>query len=137
MALKILLVEDNLLNQELARDLLEAAGHAVTLAVDDAGVRSFARQEATPTPDIVLMDVLLPGTDGVTLLGELRALQRFHRVPIVAVTAQALSGDMQRFVSAGFDAVLTKPIDTRTFVAEVERYARGERDGDGEASDRR
>ncbi|HEY2744680.1 MAG TPA: response regulator [Polyangia bacterium] len=138
MSLKILLVEDNLLNQELARDLLEAAGHVVDLAVDGAGVRKVAGEKAA-APDIVLMDVLLPGADGVTLLGELRAVDRFAGVPIIAVTAQALAGDMQRFVAAGFDAVLTKPIDTRTFVADVERYAvsRGKGEGNGEASDRR
>jgi CheY-like chemotaxis protein len=144
MALKILLVEDNLLNQELARDLLEAAGHAVDLAVDGAGVRDIAgadpAEHAGAAHDIVLMDVLLPGADGVTLLGELRTLARFRRVPIIAVTAQALAGDTQRFLAAGFDAVLTKPIDTRTFVEDVERYARrrrDSRDGDGETSDRR
>jgi CheY-like chemotaxis protein len=135
--MKVLLVEDNLLNQELARDLLEAAGHAVELAVDGAGVR---RQVADGVvPDVVLMDVLLPGADGVTLLGELRATPRFRGVPVIAVTAQALAGDRTRFMNAGFDAVLTKPIDTRTFVAEVEQYAhvRGTEEGDGEASDRR
>lgn len=138
MSLTILLVEDNLLNQELARDLLEAAGHIVDLATDGVGLRGKVTSAMSP-PDIVLMDVLLPGADGVTLLRELRALPRYRLVPIIAVTAQALAGDMQRFIAAGFDAVLTKPIDTRTFVADVEQYARlrEQRDGDGEASDRR
>lgn len=135
--MKVLLVEDNLLNQELARDLLEAAGHAVELAVDGAGVRRHVAGGAVP--DIVLMDVLLPGADGVTLLGELRAAPRFRDVPVIAVTAQALAGDRARFIDAGFEAVLTKPIDTRTFVKEVEQHARRDAagEGDAEASDRR
>jgi CheY-like chemotaxis protein len=124
MGLRVLLVEDNVLNQELARDLLELAGHVVTVAHDGDALRTIVRRETTP--NIVLMDVLLPGTDGVTLLHELRALADFRVVPIIAVTAQALSGDQQRLFDAGFDGVLTKPIDTRTFVADVEKYAIGQ-----------
>ncbi len=115
----VLLVEDNRLNQELERDLLEAAGHTVHIAADGDAMDALL---AEATPDIILLDVLLPGRDGVTLLGELRR-SPFARLPIVAVTAQALPGDVERFRAAGFDAVLTKPIDTRTFVDDVERQA--------------
>ena len=121
MGLRILLVEDNVLNQELARDLLELAGHDVTVAHDGEALRTIIGRDTAP--NIVLMDVLLPGTDGVTLLHELRALSEFRIVPIIAVTAQALAGDQQRFFEAGFDGVLTKPINTRTFVGDVEKYA--------------
>ena len=121
MKLRILLVEDNPLNQELARDLLEASGHDVAVANDGEALRT--RIAADSPPDLIIMDVLLPGSDGVTLLHELRRLSQFQLVPVVAVTAQALAGDLERFIAAGFNAVLTKPIDTRTFVADVERYA--------------
>jgi CheY-like chemotaxis protein len=119
---RILYVEDNRLNQELVRDLLEAEGHSVEIAVDGSGFRERVRDGAAP--DVILMDILLPGSDGVTLLKELRSSGRFSEVPVLAVTAQALHGDRDRFLEAGFAAVLVKPIDTRSFVADVERYAK-------------
>lgn len=119
--LRVLLVEDNPLNQELVRDLLEVAGHEVTVAANGEALRALVAGDVTP--NVILMDILLPGKDGVTLLHELRTQSAFSVVPIVAVTAQALAGDRQHFLAAGFNGVLTKPIDTRTFVAEVERYA--------------
>jgi two-component system, sensor histidine kinase and response regulator len=119
--LRVLYVEDNRLNQELVRDLLEAEGHLVELAGDGLAFRE--RVKAGDQPDIILMDILLPGVDGVTLLRELREAGRWGRVPVVAVTAQALSGDRQRLLEAGFHAVLEKPLDTRTFVHDVVRHA--------------
>jgi CheY-like chemotaxis protein len=118
--LRVLYVEDNRLNQELVRDLLEAEGHSVELANDGD---AFRRRAAGDRPDIILMDILLPGTDGITLLRELRGAGRWPGVPVVAVTAQALSGDRQRLLDAGFRGVLEKPLDTRTFVHDVVRHA--------------
>ena len=135
MGLRILLVEDNALNQELARDLLESEGHEVAIARDG---REFRERLARGGPiDLVLLDILLPDADGVTLVRELRA-GADAALPAVALTAQALNGDVERFLGAGFDGVLTKPIDTRTFVAEVVRYARGGdgREDHGDGSDR-
>jgi CheY-like chemotaxis protein len=120
MALRVLLVEDNALNQELARDLLEAAGHRVEVIDDGESFRE--RMAGGAAPDVVLMDVLLPGVDGVTLVRELRA--GGATLPVVAVTAQVLAGEVERFMSAGFDAVIGKPIDTRRFVADVESWAK-------------
>jgi CheY-like chemotaxis protein len=120
MALRVLLVEDNALNQELARDLLEEAGHRVEVIDDGESFR--LRMAEGVAPDVVLMDVLLPGVDGVTLVRELRG--GGATLPVVAVTAQVLAGEAERFLLAGFDAVIGKPIDTRTFVSEVERCAR-------------
>lgn len=121
MTLRILLVEDNALNSELASDLLGLAGHEVDVAATGAQLR--ARLTDGPTPDIVLMDILLPDADGVSLLSELRAVARFGPVPVVALTAQALTGDEAHMLAAGFAAVITKPIDTRTFAAEVAALA--------------
>lgn len=119
-ALRVLVVEDNELNAELARDLLELCAHAVAVATDGTELR---RRLALEPPDIVLMDLLLADADGRALLAELRRVAAFDRVPVVAVTAQALTGDAERLLAAGFDGVLNKPIDTRTFVAAVEAFA--------------
>jgi CheY-like chemotaxis protein len=115
--MRVLLVEDDRLNAELARDLLEIDGHTVAHAADAAGLRALVAAEA---PDVVLMDLLLPDGNGVELMGELRRRPAFAAVPIVAVTAQALTGDSERLLAAGFDGVLHKPIDTRTFASAVE-----------------
>jgi CheY-like chemotaxis protein len=130
----VLLVEDNRLNRELARDLLEAAGHHVDAAVDGVELR---RLLPAAHPDVVLLDVLLPGADGLELLAELRR-SRLRAVPVLAVTAQARPADLARFRAAGFDAIVTKPIDTRSFVREVERVAGASaKENHGDHPDRR
>jgi CheY-like chemotaxis protein len=138
MSLSVLVVEDNAMNQELARDLLEASGHRVRVVASGEAFRAHLREGGAT--DIILMDVLLPDSDGVTLLRELRGSTFLPGVPVVAVTAQALSGDIERFLASGFEAVITKPIDTRTFVGAVERCAAsrtGERSSHGDNPDRR
>jgi CheY-like chemotaxis protein len=120
----VLLVEDDRLNAELAGDLLEIDGHDVTHAPDAAGLRAHLGD--TP-PDVVLMDLLLPDGNGVDLMADLRRLPAYATVPIVAVTAQALTGDTERLLAAGFDGVLHKPIDTRTFVVAVEAFVKSGR----------
>ena len=84
MSLDIWLVEDNPMNVELARDLLEAGGHSVTVATSGAALRALARGGRAPS--IVLMDILLPDSDGVTLMQELRAQPRLAHVPIIAAS---------------------------------------------------
>ena len=73
-------------------------------------------------PDLVLMDIQLPGIDGVEALGRLRAEERTASVPVLALTAQAMDGDRERFLAAGFDDYLSKPVDISVFVATVRRY---------------
>jgi two-component system cell cycle response regulator len=73
------------------------------------------------------MDIQLPDADGVTLLGELRGDPRYGGVAVIAVTAHALHGDNERLIAAGFDGVITKPLATRTFCAEVARCVRQRR----------
>jgi len=135
--MRVLLVEDNLLNQELARDLLEMYGHVVVVADSSRALRALVARSVAP--DVVLMDVLLPDGDGVALMRELRAIPRFTGIATVAVTAHARAEDQADLLAAGFDGVITKPIDTRTFVGEVEGYAGGGlmRSAGGEDSNRR
>jgi CheY-like chemotaxis protein len=124
---RVLLVEDNEQNLELAQFLLEDAGCAVTVARDAAGAR--AAFSHAPRPDVVLMDMHLPGADGLTLVRELRATPALAQVPIIAVTAHAMRGDRERFLAGGCDGYITKPIRPSTFVAEIEALldARGAR----------
>lgn len=113
---KVLLVEDQALNRELATDLLEVAGFEVCQA--DSGERAIqvARAES---PRIILMDISLPGMDGLAATRILRADPRFKTVPIVALTAHAMKGDEDRAKTAGCDGYITKPIETATFARTV------------------
>lgn len=114
----VLVVEDNLQNLELVEFLLEEAGIAVASATDAAAALEAL---ATTVPDVVLMDMQLPGTDGLTLVGQLRTSPRTATVPIIALTAHAMRGDRERFLAGGCDAYIAKPIDTNTFLDEVQR----------------
>lgn len=113
------MVEDNPQNLELAEFLLEDAGHTVRPAT---AAEELRRQLAAGLPDLILMDIQLPGVDGMTLTAELRGLPEARELPIVALTAHAMRGDRERFLAAGFDGYISKPIDVGSFVAEVEGY---------------
>jgi two-component system, cell cycle response regulator DivK len=119
MSLRILVVEDNKMNAALARILLQHDGHTIAEAESGAALRALLAHGETA--DIVLMDIQLPDIDGVTLLADVRAAM--PAVPVVALTAHALHGDEARLMASGFEAVMTKPIDTRTFAAKVAEYA--------------
>jgi CheY-like chemotaxis protein len=121
-------VEDHPLNAQLARDLLESAGHRVEIVSDGAAFRVALDGGV---PDIVLMDIRLPDTDGVTLLHELRSRETMAQVPVIAVTAHAMTDELARLERAGFDGVLTKPIATRTFAADVGKWAAAGRQAGG------
>ncbi len=116
---EILVVEDNPQNYELAEFLLEDAGFAVRRAADAGELR---RALASGLPDLVLMDIQLPGVDGLSLVSEIRALSEAGALPIVALTAHAMRGDRERFLAAGCDGYISKPIDVATFAGEVEKY---------------
>src|SRR5476649_1894096 len=116
---KILIIEDNLLNLELATDLLEANGFAVSSAqTAEEGLR-LAREIL---PDLVLMDFSLPGMDGLTATKNLKSDPATHHVAVVGLTANAMKGDEESALNAGCDGYLTKPIDTRTFIAAVIKF---------------
>jgi two-component system cell cycle response regulator DivK len=115
---KILVVEDNALSLELASELLTGAGHTVLQArTAEEGLR-LARTEAL---DLILLDVRLPGMDGLAAVRVLKRDAATRHIPTVAMTAQAMRGDEEAARAAGFDAYVTKPIDTRAFPAMVAR----------------
>jgi len=116
---RVLVVEDNVKNMKLFRDVLEAAGFR-TLAATTAG--EAVDVAAEQGPDLVLMDIQLPDFDGVEALGRLRADERTAATPVLALTAQAMEGDRERFLAAGFDGYLSKPVDIAEFVATVRRH---------------
>jgi len=116
---KILIIEDNQLNLELATDLLEANGFVVSSAqTAEAGLR-MARELL---PDLVLMDFSLPGMDGLAATKNLKADPATRHLAVVGLTAYAMKGDEEIALNAGCDGYLTKPIDTRTFVATAKKF---------------
>ncbi len=115
----ILVVEDNEANQMLVRAVLEMEGYRVILAGSaDEAVDELARD----TPVMILMDVQLPGRDGLTLTRQLKADPATSAIPIVALTAHAMHGDREIAIEAGCLGYISKPIDTRTFASEVRRF---------------
>jgi len=120
---QILVVEDNERNMKLFCDILQASRFVTLEATTGERAVEVALEHG---PDLVLMDIQLPGIDGVEALGRLRADARFRSVPVLALTAQAMEGDRERFLSAGFDGYLSKPVDVTDFVATVKRYCEGD-----------
>lgn len=114
----ILLIEDNAASQKLFGDLLRHAGHCVQIAgTADDGIRM-----ALESPfDLIIMDIQLPGTDGLTATRILRDHSPTRDVPILAVTAHAMRGDKRRILDAGCSGYAAKPIAYREFLAEVEK----------------
>jgi two-component system cell cycle response regulator DivK len=115
----ILIVEDNEKNMKLARDVLRFKGYR-TLEAGTAAEGIVLAQAHHPA--LVLMDVQLPDTDGVTALGRLRAAPATADIPVVALTAFAMKDDRARFLAAGFDGYLAKPIDVRQFAEQVRQF---------------
>jgi CheY-like chemotaxis protein len=112
----ILLVEDNARNRRLVRDVLEFHGYRTLEAESAEAGLALAREQR---PALVLMDVQLPGMDGVTALTQLRAQPATAAIPVVALTAFAMKDDRERFLAAGFDAYVEKPLDIHALPATV------------------
>ena len=116
---RILVVEDNDLNLKLVRDVLQNAGYDVVVARSgEQGVDVAVASD----PDLVLMDLGLPGIDGTEALRRLRAAPQTASVPVVAVTAYAMDADRERSRQAGFDGFLAKPIDVRALPGQVRSF---------------
>ena len=118
---RILIVDDNPTNLKLASDLLELEGMDVKRAVDAESALEIARNIH---PDLILMDVALPGMDGLTLTGILKRASETKDIVIVALTSFAMKGDQDKVMAAGCDGYITKPIDTRKFKEQVIQYLR-------------
>jgi CheY-like chemotaxis protein len=128
---RILVVDDNPTNLKLVSDVLEFEGHEILKAVDAEEAQVIL---AGTLPDLILMDIALPGMDGLTLTRQLKADERTRGIRIVALTAFAMKGDDQKAFDAGCDGYITKPIDTRAFPGEVAGIlARAGGGKDGEA----
>ena len=116
---KILVIEDTPMNLELVTDLLEVAGYKVIQAeAAETGIE-MAQAEA---PDLILMDVGLPGMDGLTAAGILKRDQLTKDIPIIALTSHAMKDDRERIMAADCDGYITKPIDTREFPKTVASF---------------
>ena len=115
----ILIVEDNEKNMKLVRDILRHHGHATVEA--QSGEEGVRLALAAP-PDLVLMDIQLPGIDGIEALRRLRAERTLDRVPVLAVSASVMPDDQRKIVGSGFDAFVGKPIDLKQFLATVQRF---------------
>lgn len=115
----VLLIEDNEQNRYLATFLLEQGGFAVKSAPD--GPAGIAQALASP-PDLILLDIQLPGMDGYTVASALRSHAALDRIPIVAVTSYAMVGDREKSLAAGCNGYIEKPINPETFVAEISGF---------------
>jgi len=112
----ILIVEDNEKNMKLVRDVLQAKGYATVEAVTgEEGVRLAAER----TPDLILMDIQLPGINGIEALRQVRADPRTALIPAIAVTASVMQGDRKKITEAGFDGYIGKPINLKEFLQAV------------------
>lgn len=120
---KILIVEDSPDNMKLFRTLLTLKGHEVAGLSGGEGLLQAIEQG---NPDLVLMDIQLPGKDGFELLREIRG-SLLGTTRVIALTAHAMAGDRERALQAGFDGYITKPIDVRSFPEQVQRAIAGER----------
>ena len=116
---QVLVVEDNEKNMKLVRDVLQATGYRTLEATRGEDAIELARSH---TPALVLMDVQLPGIDGVEALARLRRDERTAEIPVLALTAQAMEGDRERFLDAGFDGYLSKPVDVAELITAVREH---------------
>lgn len=115
----VLIVEDNDKNLKLVRDLLQFKGFRTLEATAAEDALVLAREQH---PDLILMDIQLPGMDGVEALGHLRREPRTADIPVIAITASVMKEDRERFDAAGFDGLIMKPIDIKRFPDQVREY---------------
>jgi two-component system cell cycle response regulator DivK len=122
---RILIAEDNEKNIKLFRDVLQLSGYETLEASTGEQAIDLATRH---TPDLVLMDIRLPGTDGLEALRRLREDERTADIPVIALTAQAMAGDRERFLEAGFNGYVSKPVDVVEFIGTVRQYCEGRSD---------
>ena len=115
----VMVVEDNEKNRKLMRVVLKAKGYNVIEAETGEEALNILRNQK---PDIILMDIQLPGIDGITLIKQIKATTTLKDIPIIAVTAYAMKGDEEKIMEAGCDAYVSKPINTQELPLIVEKY---------------
>jgi two-component system cell cycle response regulator DivK len=113
---RVLVIEDNPANMTLATFLLKQAGHAVLAATDAEAGLTVARAEQ---PDLILLDIQLPGMDGLAAVALLKRDEATRAIPVIALTALAMKGDEERILAAGCDGYIAKPIRYQEFLATV------------------
>jgi len=116
---KILIVEDNELNMKLFHDLLEAHGYETLQTQEGQKALEIAREHR---PDLILMDIQLPGVSGLEITKWLKADEQLSAIPVVAVTAFAMKGDEERIREGGCEAYISKPITVSTFLETIRKY---------------
>ena len=119
--IKVLVADDKATSRELIRTVLESRGYAISEASDGIEGLRFAREL---DPDLIILDLHMPGVDGFGVLAELRRDGKFTATPIMALTASAMQGDRERAIAAGFDSYVSKPIPLPALREEVERLLR-------------
>jgi two-component system cell cycle response regulator DivK len=120
----ILIIEDNEKNRKLCRDVLQVKGYkTIESETAEEGLKLALEQ----SPDLILMDIQLPGIDGITAMKQLKAGPNTQSIPIIAITASAMTNNRTSMLAEGFDGYQTKPITLKDFLGEVERVlvARG------------
>jgi CheY-like chemotaxis protein len=123
MPAKVLVVEDNEMNMQLFEYLLEEGGYQILKATSG---EDALRVVAEKMPDLILMDIHLPGMDGLSVVRELKNDAKMQRIPILALTAHAMRGDKDRFLQAGCDGYISKPIDVKTFIPSIQKFLSAE-----------
>ena len=119
---RVLVVEDNDMNMQLVEFLLDEGGYAIVKA--PSGEEAMAIARGGEQVDLILMDIHLPGIDGLSVVRELKGDPRTRAIPILALTAHAMRGDKDRFLQAGCDGYISKPIDVKTFLGSIEPFVR-------------
>lgn len=112
----VLIVEDNPANMKLATTLLQSAGHTVLVATDAEAGLALARKER---PALILMDIQLPGMDGLAATTQLKADAMTRAIPVIALTALAMKGDEERIRAAGCDGYIAKPMRYKEFLTTI------------------
>jgi CheY-like chemotaxis protein len=119
MTVRILVVDDNPTNLKLASEVLELEGYEVLRAIDAEDALTVLQRER---PALILMDIAMPGMDGLELTRRLKADPDLRSIPIVALSAFAMKGDDEKAIESGCNGYITKPINTRTFPAQVRAF---------------
>ncbi len=117
----VLIIEDNEKNRKLVRDVLQVKGYT-TIEAETA--EEGIKLALDKSPALILMDIQLPGIDGITALKQLRAKPQTQSIPIIAITASAMTHNRKTMLAEGFDGYQTKPISLKDFLGEVERVLR-------------